>query len=275
MPSGSLSRRPISGAGIGLRAQHVDYVLEHKPSIPWFEVLTDNYFGPEGQALEELEQIRSLYPITMHSVCMSIGSVDPIDWDYVAQIRDLATRFEAAWVSEHLCWTSAHGVHFHDLLPLPYTEETIVHVATRIKHIQDFLGMQILIENVSSYLSYSSSQMSECEFVTAIAEEADCKILLDVNNIYVSQYNHGEDAEQYICSIPADRVGEMHLAGGEEKEDHMLDTHSTPVSDEVWQLYDKAIQHCGPIPTLIEWDSDIPPFPVLAQEAEKAQSYVV
>jgi len=189
--------RPVSGAGIGLRPQHLDYVLENKPDVNWFEVLTDNYFGPDGEALADLEKIRSDYPITMHSVGMSVGSTDPINWDYVKKIKTLADRFQPAWVSEHLCWTSAHGVNFHDLLPLPYTQETIDHVAGRISEIQNFLGLRLLIENVSSYLSFKESVMSEAEFVAAVAEKADCGILLDVNNIYVSQYNHGDKATEY------------------------------------------------------------------------------
>ncbi len=266
-----LTSRPVSGAGIGLRPQHLDFVLEHKPAVNWFEVLTDNYFGPEGEALADLEQIRSHYPITMHSVGMSVGSTDPINWDYVGKIKALADRFQPAWVSEHLCWTSAHGVNFHDLLPLPYTEETINHVAGRISKIQDFLGRRLLIENVSSYLTFKESQMPEAEFVSAVAEKADCGILLDVNNIFVSQYNHGDKAMDYIRSTPAERVGEIHLAGGEERDGYMLDTHSREVPDDVWEIYRAAIEHCGDTPSLIEWDNDIPEFSVLAGEASKAE----
>ena len=266
--------KPISNAGIGLRPQHLAYVLEELPPINWFEVLTDNYFGPEGDALKELEQIRSHYPITMHSVGMSLGSSDPINWEYVKKIKDLADRFEPGWISEHLCWTSAHGVHFHDLLPLPYTQETIKHVADRISQIQDFLGRKLLIENVSSYLSFEQSEMSESDFVSSVAKEADCGILLDVNNIFVSQYNHGDDAIAYIESIPSERVGEIHLAGGEERDGYMLDTHSREVPEEVWTIYKAAIAHCGDTPSLIEWDSDIPHFSILEQEASKATAII-
>ena len=206
----------------------------------------------------------------MHSVGMSVGSTDPINWDYVGKIKALADRFQPAWVSEHLCWTSAHGVNFHDLLPLPYTEETINHVAGRISEIQDFLGRKLLIENVSSYLTFKESQMPEAEFISAVAEKADCGILLDVNNIYVSQYNHGDKAMDYIRSIPAERVGEIHLAGGEERDGYMLDTHSREVPDDVWEIYRAAVEHCGDTPSLIEWDNDIPEFSVLACEASKA-----
>ncbi len=274
MSSTNFSNKPISKAGIGLRPQHLEYVLSELPSINWFEVLTDNYFGPGGESLKELEQIRSHYPITMHSVGMSIGSSDPINWDYVKQIKSLADKFDPGWVSEHLCWTSAHGVHFHDLLPLPYTEETINHVSDRISQIQDFLGRRLLIENVSSYLSFEQSQMNECEFVASVAEKADCGILLDVNNIFVSQYNHGDDAIAYIKSIPADRVGEIHLAGGEERDGYMLDTHSREVPEDVWTIYKAAIAHCGDTPSLIEWDNDIPHFTVLEQEASKATTII-
>lgn len=270
----AFTRRSVSGAGIGLRFPHLESILRDLPEVGWFEALTDNYFGPDGEALRSLEKVREHYPITMHSVGMSIGSVEPIDWDYVGRIRTLADRMEPDWISEHLCWTTAHGVHFHDLLPLPYTEETIHHVADRLRDVQDFLGRQLLIENVSSYLAYEQSTLTEWDFIAAIAEEADCRILLDVNNTYVTQVNHGIDGAEYIRGIPPERVGEMHLAGGEEREGYLLDSHSRPVADEVWRLFEVAVAHCGSVPSLIEWDNDIPAFDVLHDEMRKADRFL-
>jgi uncharacterized protein len=267
-------RRPIAGIGVGLRFPHLGHILRDKPEMGWFEVLTDNFFGPQGEALKQLEQVRGHYPIAMHSVGMSLGAVEPIDWDYVRAVDSLAGDFEPEWISEHLCWTTAHGVHFHDLLPLPYTEESVTHVAGRIRQVQDFMGRQLVIENVSSYISFKHSTLSEGEFVAAVATSADCRILLDINNIYTSQMNHGEAAQDYLKSIPPERVQEMHLAGGEERDGYLLDSHSRPVPPAVWQLYEAALRHCGSVPTLIEWDNDIPEFAVLQQQAALASKCI-
>jgi uncharacterized protein (UPF0276 family) len=263
---------PISGVGIGLRTQHYHEIFAEPPALPWFEVLTDNFMSPGGMTLANLERIRERYPIVMHSVGLSIGSTDPIDFEYLKGLKTLKDRFAPTWVSEHLCWTSVHGRHFHDLMPLPYTEEVVKHVAERIKIIQDFFGERMLIENVSSYLNYKDSTMSEWEFVTAVAETADCFLLFDVNNIHVSATNHGFNASEYINGIPAERVKQFHLAGFEDNGNHLLDSHSRPVSNEVWELYRQALRRFGPVPTLIEWDADIPPLKVMMGEVAKAEN---
>ena len=269
LPS-TFQRGPISGTGIGLRALHYQEIIATRPNIPWFEVLTDNYMSPGGLPLYYLEKIREHYPIVMHSVGLSIGSTDPLDMDYLKGLKKLKDRFQPAWISEHLCWTSVHGKHFHDLMPLPYTPEVVAHVAERIRQVQDFMGERLVIENVSSYLNYKDSQMTEWEFVTQVAETADCDILCDINNIHISATNHSFDANQYIHAIPAKRVRQFHLAGFEDKGDYLLDSHSRPVSEEVWQLYRQALRRFGPVPTLIEWDADIPPLKTLLDEAHKA-----
>lgn len=263
---------PISQVGIGLRVQHYRDIIERRPPIPWFEVLTDNYMSPGGIPLRNLATIRENFPIVMHSVGLSIGSTDPLDMDYMRGLKNLKEQFAPTWISEHLCWTSAHGRHFHDLMPLPYTEEVVKHVADRIKRVQDFFGERMLIENVSSYLNYKDSRLTEWEFVAAIAQEADCLLLLDINNIYVSATNHGFDANIYMNHIPVERVRQFHLAGFEDYGNHLLDSHSRPVADPVWDLYHTALKRFGPVPTLIEWDADIPPLEVVLEEAKKAQS---
>jgi len=261
----------VYGAGIGLRSSHVNEILHERPQVPWFEVLTDNYFGPGGPALKQLDAVRRCYPITMHSVGMSLGSVDPLDEKYLQKIKSLKERFEPAWISEHLCWTSVHGIQAHDLLPLPYTEETVAHVAERIIRVQDFFGERLLIENVSSYLSYNHSEMTEWEFVSEVAERADCYLLLDINNVYVSSVNHGFDADSYLSAMPRERICEIHLGGHEERQGFLLDSHSKSVTDSVWKLYENALTQFGPVPTLIEWDNELPSFQALHDEAKRAE----
>lgn len=269
----SFERRPIAGIGVGLRFPHLEWILDQSPTVDWFEVLTDNFFGPQGAALGQLARVRERYPITMHSVGMSLGAVEPLDWDYVRSVDELARRFEPEWVSEHLCWTTAHGMHFHDLLPLPYTEESVRHVAGRIRQVQDFLGRRLLIENVSSYIAFEHSTLSEGAFVAAVAEAADCDVLLDLNNLHISQANHGDAALDCLDCMPPGRVREIHLAGGEERDGYLLDSHSRPVPPAVWALYETVTRRLGPVPTLIEWDNDIPAFPVLQEQAALAAEY--
>lgn len=266
-----LKNRSIQGAGLGLRSAHIMEILNDRPDISWFEVLTDNYFAPGGLSLTQLDALREYYPITMHSVGMSAGSTDPINYDYLQKIKDLKKRFEPAWISEHLCWTSVHGIQAHDLLPLPYTEETVKHVVERISKIQEYIGEQLLIENVSSYLSYTHSSMTEWEFVKEVSERADCLLLLDINNIYVSSFNHGFDPLEYVRAMPIERVREIHLGGHEERDGFLLDTHSRSVTESVWELYRSALQYFGAVPTLIEWDNDLPQFDVLRAEAKRTE----
>ena len=269
----SSSPGPISGVGLGLRAPHYQTILNDLPTVPWFEALTDNYLNEGGYPLHFLERVASHYPLTFHGVGMSLGGTDPLDLNYLDKVKRLSNRFEPVYISDHLCWTAHGGLHSNDLLPLPYTEEAVKHVAKRIRQAQDYLGRRLLIENVSSYLSYQESAMSEAEFFVAVVEEADCDILCDINNIYVSAKNHQFDAKAYIDAVPASRVKEMHLAGFENQGDFLLDTHGYPVHEPVWELYQHALAHFGEVPTLIEWDSNIPEFSVLLEERRRAMSY--
>jgi uncharacterized protein (UPF0276 family) len=262
---------PMLGYGVGLRREHYSHVLETRPKVEWFEVISENFMVAGGRALEVLEGVRANYPIVMHGVSMSIGSTDPLNRDYLGRLRDLARRFEPAWISDHLCWTGVDGRNLHDLLPLPYTEEAINHVVARIRTVQEVLERPILVENVSSYMAFADSTMPEWEFISTIADEADCGILLDINNIFVSAFNHRFDANDYIDAVPADRVVQYHLAGHSDHGTYLLDTHDHPVRDEVWTLYQRAARRFGAVSALIEWDDNIPDFAELADTAARAR----
>jgi len=265
-------RNPLSGVGVGLRTPHYLYVEQQQPNIPWFEILIDNYLIAGGEPIQHLTNVRENYPITFHGVGMSLGSTDPLNMDYLTQLRDMIRRFEPLQVSDHLAWVSTQQTYLHELLPLPYTEEAIAHVSSRIQQVQDFLGQRILVENVSSYMQFRDSDCSEWDFLNEVVHRADCDILLDINNIYVSSINHQFDALDYLRAIPATRVKEMHLAGYEDHGNYLLDSHSRPVHQPVWELYKQALQHTGSIPTLIEWDQDIPDFTILLEEAARANA---
>lgn len=267
-------KKPYLGFGLGLRTDHYETILNDKPQIDWFEVISENYLVPGGKPLFYLDKIREHYPMVMHGVSLSVGSSDPLDWDYLKQIKALAKRIQPRWISDHLCWTGVHGKNTHDLLPLPYTEETLKHVANRIHQIQDFLGQRILIENVSSYVNYKQSTLTEWEFLTEISRLADCYILLDVNNIYVSSVNHEFNPLTYIHSVPTDRIYQIHLAGHSNMDDYIIDTHDHDIVDEVWDLYAKTIQHHGLISTMIERDDHIPPLSDLIKELNHARQIV-
>ena len=262
---------PALGFGLGLRTEHYNAILESKPNVDWFEVLSENYMIPGGKPLYYLDRIRENYPVVMHGVSLSIGSTTPFDADYLRDLKKLADRIQPAWISDHLCWTGVHGQNIHDLLPLPYTEETAQHVAERVRIVQDYLGRRILLENVSSYASYVDSTMTEWEFITEIAEKADCLLLLDVNNIYVSSYNHQFDAKAFIDGVPKNRVQQIHLAGHQNNGDYIIDTHDAPVIDPVWDLYEYAISRFGAISTMIERDDHIPELGVLVEELQIAR----
>ncbi|WP_454781112.1 MNIO family bufferin maturase [Legionella sp. WA2022007384] len=259
------------GMGLGLRAEHYQYILEHNPPIEWFEILTENYLVDGGNPLYYLDKVRENYPIVMHGVSLSIGSTDPINIEYLTRVKHLADRIQPKWISDHLCWTGVHQRNIHDLLPLSYTENTIAHVVDRVKWVQDFYQRRILLENVSSYITYKESEMTEWEFLSEIAHRADCLILLDLNNIYVSSYNHGFNPETYLNHIPVDRVQQFHLAGHLNCDDYIIDTHDHPVITEVWDLYSQAIKRFGEVSTMIERDDHIPPFEELWQELEYAK----
>lgn len=263
---------PYLGFGLGLRPEHYEEVLEQAPSsIDWFEILTENYLIPGGKPLYYLDKIRQNYPIVMHGVSMSIGSTDAFDYEYLKEVKALVERVEPKWISDHLCWTGVNGLNMHDLLPLPYTLETIEHLVSRINEVQDYLGRQILIENVSSYLTYHESDMTEWEFLTEIAKRADCFLLFDVNNIYVSAVNHNFNALDYINAMPAERIAQIHLAGHSNYGDYIIDTHDAPIIQPVWDLYAKTIERFGEVSTMIERDDNIPPLSDLLSELDQAK----
>jgi len=265
-------------AGIGLRTPHLRQVLESRPAVPWFEVHSENYFAPAGAAVAMLDAVRRDYPLSLHGVGLSLGGTDPLDPQHLQHLKAAIARFAPALVSEHLCWTAAGGQHFHDLLPLPYTEEALLHVRSRIIEAQERLGRRLLIENVSSYLEFEHSTIPEWEFLREVAARSGCGVLLDVNNIYVSAVNHGFDPRRYIDAIPSEAVGEIHLAGHVRKDidgtELLIDSHSLPVTPAVWELYAYTLERTGPKPTLIEWDSELPAFAVLQAEAAKAATYL-
>lgn len=261
----------IAGAGIGLRSQHYQDILMALPKVPWFEALSENYLGG-GSPLANLHQIRERYPLTLHGVGMSLGSADPLNDIYMAKLKALVDRIQPAWVSDHLAWISAEHRYVHDLLPLPYTEEALQHVAERVRQAQDFLGRRLLIENPSSYLSFKHEEITEWEFLAALAEQADCDLLFDVNNAYVSATNRGTNPSVYLDALPGERIREIHLAGYEEHDGYLFDTHGYRVQPPVWDLYRATIEKLGPVPTLIEWDTDIPSLDVLSNEAALAQA---
>jgi hypothetical protein len=264
---------PDLGVGVGMRIPHYADLLDSpEPArMDWLEIISENFMLPGGLPRYNLGRALSRYQLVQHGVSLSIGATEALDLEYLGKLKALIGETKTPWVSDHLCWTGAHGVNLHDLLPLPYTEEAVKHVAARARQVQDILGVRLLLENVSSYLTYTSSTMTEWEFLTAIAEEADVGLLLDCNNIYVSSFNHGFDPRDFVDGVPHARVAQIHLAGHTNYGKYIIDTHSAPVIDPVWQLYRRAIERCGPVSTLIEWDDDIPPFAELCAEAEKAR----
>jgi uncharacterized protein (UPF0276 family) len=268
-------RGPVPArAGIGLRAVHHEALLAERPDVGWLEAHSENYFADGGAQLEYLERLREMYPLSLHGVGLSLGSTDSLDRDHVRRLKRLVDRIDPLFVSEHVCWGSAGGVHLNDLLPLPYTAEALQHLARRVFELQDQLGRQVLLENVSSYLQYNCSEFSEPEFLAALARESQCGLLLDINNVYVSSRNHGFDPVAFIDELPVAAVREIHLAGHSINRhgdrEILIDTHSTHVCEDVWSLYSHAIARLGPVPTLIEWDTEIPELHVLVAEARRA-----
>lgn len=264
---------PNLGFGVGLRTPHYAHILEHEPDVDWFEIISENYMDSQGRPRHVLEQIAERYPIVMHGVSMSIGSTDPLDFDYLAKLKTLADWTNAVWVSDHICWTGVNGINGHDLLPLPYHEESLRHTVDRVRTVQDFLERPLVLENPSSYVTFTDSTMSEWEFVTRLAEEADCGLLLDVNNVYVSCFNHDLDPVEFIESLPHERIVQFHLAGHTHCGTHIIDTHDNFVIEQVWELYRKAHQLTGGVSTLLEWDANIPEFDVVHAEVLKAREW--
>jgi len=264
---------PNLGIGLGLRTKHYSHILEQGPKVDWFEILSENYMQTRGRPLFFLDQIAERYPVAMHGVSMSIGSTDPLDWDYLTELKALRDRIGARWVSDHLCFTGVNGRNTHDLLPIPYTEESLRHVAARVRQVQDFLGAPLALENPSSYLEFHGSTLTEWEFIAALAKEADCALLLDVNNVYVSAYNHGFAVEEYLRAVPYDRVVQIHVAGHTNYGTHIVDTHVGPVLDPVWQL--SADAHAlSKASLLLEWDAEIPAFEVAHAEALRVRDFL-
>jgi len=265
---------PDLGIGLGLRTKHYSTILEQKPQLDWFEILSENYLRTEGRPLDFLEQIAEAYPLVMHGVSLSIGSSDPLDRQYLSELKALRDRVGARWVSDHLCWTGVAGKNTHDLLPMPYTEEALKHVVDRVRAVQDFLGAPLALENPSSYAEFSGNSMSEWEFLGRLAELADCALLLDVNNVYVSSKNHGFDPLTYLNAIPYDRVVQVHVAGHTDHGTHIIDSHIGPVIDSVWQLLATVYRRCDGVPVLLEWDAEIPSFEETHAEALRAREYI-
>jgi uncharacterized protein (UPF0276 family) len=264
--------RPFLGFGLGLRTEHYSHIAEHKPDVDWFEILSENYMVPGGKPLAHLDKIRQDYPVVMHGVSLSIGSTDPLDKDYLKDLKQLTNRVQPNWVSDHLCWTGVDGTNSHDLLPLPYDEQTVRHVAERVGQVQDYLGQRILLENLSSYVTYKQSEMQEWEFLNEIARRADCHVLLDINNIFVSAHNHHFEPEEYLNGIDTDRVMQFHLAGHSYNGEMIIDTHDHDVCDPVWALYAKALERFGAVSTMIERDDNIPEFSELRRELAVAEA---
>jgi uncharacterized protein len=255
------------GFGLGLRPKHYNDVINTQPpEVDWFEIISEDYLVEGGNPLHYLFKVREHYPIAMHGVSLSIGSCDPLDYDYLKQLKSLAEKLEPAWISDHFCWTGINGNNLHDLMPLPYTEEALIHLVDRIKQVQDYLGRRILLENPSSYVTYTDTCMSEQEFIRETAKRADCLLLLDVNNVYVSSFNHNFDPIEYLNTIPIDRVQQFHMAGHLNNGTHIIDTHDHPIISEVWELFAYAAKHFGRVSAMIERDDNIPPLPELIAE---------
>lgn len=263
--------RPFLGFGLGLRVEHFAEIEASPPAVDWFEIISENFMVAGGKPLHYLDFVRARYPIAMHGVSLSIGGTDPLDRDYLRALKTLARRVEPAWISDHLCWTGVDGINSHDLLPLPYTEAAVAHVVSRVSQVQDVLGREILLENLSSYVEFAASGMPEWEFVAQVAKRSGCRLLLDVNNIQVSARNQGFDPLDYLAGIPGEHVWQIHLAGHSDYGDYVIDTHDHDVPDDVWALYARTIERFGAVSTMIERDDHIPPLPDLLRELDQVR----
>jgi len=265
---------PNLGCGVGLRSVHFNYLLDSHPQVDWLEIISENFMDSRGRARHVLDQLAERYPIVMHGVSLSIGSIEPLDFEYLRKLKQLANEIGALWISDHLCWTGVNGLNTHDLLPVPLNDESLDHIVERIRVVQDFLERPLVLENPSTYVAFAASTFSEWDFISRMAIEADCGLLLDVNNVYVSSVNHDFDPVQYIESLPHERIVQFHLAGHTNYGTHLIDTHDGQVIEAVWELYRLAHQLTGGAATLLEWDAKIPDFPILHAEALKARDYV-
>ncbi|MDE3105192.1 MAG: DUF692 domain-containing protein [Acidobacteriota bacterium] len=275
MPANRFNGYTEYGVGIGLRIPHYRHILQEKPVVDWFEIISENYMVDGGRPLTVLDQILEQYRVVQHGVSMYFGSAEPLNREHLKRLKQLVRRTGTPWLSDHLCWGSVDGRYTHDLLPMPYTFEAAQWTAEKIRQVQDFVEVPVAVENVSSYAEYHVSEMTEWEFLNEVVERADCGILLDVNNIYVSSQNHSFDARTYVDAVPAERVAQIHIAGHSKFEKYILDTHDHPVLDPVWALYARAIERCGPTATLLEWDDNIPTFDEVHAEALKANRYLL
>ena len=274
MPANRFNGHTDYGIGIGLRIPHYRHILENKPVVDWFEIISENYMLDGGRPLAVLDAILEQYRVVQHGVSMYFGSVDPLNREHLKRLKALTRRTKTPWLTDHLCWGSVDGRYTHDLMPLPYTWEAIDVTVEKIRQVRDFIEIPVAVENVSSYAEFHESEMTEWEFLNEVVERADCGILLDVNNIYVSSVNHSFDPHTYVASVPAERVAQIHIAGHSRYEKYILDTHDHPVIDPVWKLYEHAIRRCGPTATLLEWDDRIPSFEEVHREALKAKTFL-
>ncbi|QYM80587.1 DUF692 domain-containing protein [Horticoccus luteus] len=274
MPANRFNNFTDYGIGIGLRVPHYQHILRQKPTVDWFEIISENYLVDGGRPLEVLDQILEQYRVVQHGVSLYFGSADRLNRDHLRRLKALVRRTKTPWLSDHLCWGSIDGTYTHDLLPIPYTRIAAQHAAAKIREAQDFLEVPICVENVSSYTEFTASEMTEWEFLNEVVDQADCGVLLDVNNIYVSSRNHDFDPRTYIDAVPAERVAQIHIAGHTKFERYVLDTHDHPVIDPVWKLYDRAVRRCGATATLLEWDDRIPSFEEVHAEALKADRFL-
>lgn len=261
----------LAGTGISLHGCDVEEIIRDRPDIRWFEALVDGQLFDGGETLHDLERVREHYPVTLHGLGLALGSTAPLDTGYLVRIRALADRIDASWISDHICFSSVGNCFSHELLPLPYTEESLDHISNRIMQVQDFLGRRILLENPARYLGYNHSTLSEGEFMAEMAQRADCYLLLDVNNAYVTEFNLGDDARDTLDRLPPDRVREMHLAGFESRSDYLLGGHNNPVHEPVWELYEEAQKRFNGTPTLIEWEQEVPDLASVLRDVRRAQ----
>lgn len=264
---------PDLGFGVGLRSAHFRHIEEHEPDVDWFEVIPENFMDSRGRARAMLDFVAERYPVVVHGVSLSVGSTDPLDLDYLRRVKEIAEEVRAVWVSDHVCWTGVLGINTHDLVAIPFTEESLAHVVERVRIAQDVLERPLVLENPSTYVTYTASTMSEWEFLARMAEAADCGLLIDVNNVYVSSRNHDFDALEYLRALPHERIVQMHLAGHTDHGTHIVDSHDRPVADAVWELYARAVALTGPVSTLLEWDERLPSFTEVHAEVLKARDY--
>lgn len=269
---GGADRPPYLGFGLGLRPQHYQDILDGNPPVDWFEFISENYLVAGGRPLQMLDRVAERYPLVQHGVSLSIASTAPFDEEYLDGLKSLAKRVKPKWISDHLCWTGVHGINLHDLLPFPYTREALEHVVSRVHYVQERLGRPLCLENVSTYVEFNNSEMKEWEFISEMAKRTGCWLLFDVNNVFVSSFNHGYDVNEFLNGIPAGRVVQFHLAGHTDNETYIIDTHDAPVREEVWSLYRAALKRFGPVSTMIERDDNIPPLASLVEELEHARA---